>query len=35
MTDFRWSQEELTSIVPNMVAKAAPNADGFGNRTSA
>lgn len=35
MTDSRWSQEELTSIIPNMVAKAAPNADGFGNRTSA
>jgi hypothetical protein len=33
--DSRWSQAELSSVVPNLVAKAAPNADTLGNRTPA
>ncbi|MEV1079995.1 SDR family oxidoreductase [Streptomyces sp. NPDC050211] len=30
--ESRWTPEELTSVVPNLVAKAAPNADALGNR---
>ncbi|MFF4015850.1 SDR family oxidoreductase [Streptomyces sp. NPDC001843] len=31
----RWTPEELSSVVPNLVAKAAPNADALGNRNGA
>ncbi|MBG0857161.1 SDR family NAD(P)-dependent oxidoreductase [Streptomyces spinoverrucosus] len=31
----RWTPQELTSVVPNLVAKAAPNADALGNRNGA
>ncbi|MGP4005147.1 SDR family oxidoreductase [Streptomyces sp. 4N124] len=30
--ESRWTPEELTSVVPNLVAKAAPNADALGSR---
>ncbi|MFG2959380.1 SDR family oxidoreductase [Streptomyces sp. NPDC048291] len=33
--ESRWTQDELTSVVPNLVAKAAPNADALGNRKGA
>ncbi|MFJ9150708.1 SDR family oxidoreductase [Streptomyces sp. NPDC102270] len=33
--DTRWTPEELSSVVPNLVAKAAPNADVLGNRNGA
>lgn len=33
--ESRWTPEELTSVVPNLVAKAAPNADALGNRSTA
>jgi NAD(P)-dependent dehydrogenase (short-subunit alcohol dehydrogenase family) len=28
----RWDPSELTDVIPDLVAKAAPNADGMGNR---
>jgi NAD(P)-dependent dehydrogenase (short-subunit alcohol dehydrogenase family) len=28
----RWDVEELSDVIPDLVAKAAPNADGMGNR---
>ncbi|MEU5634778.1 SDR family oxidoreductase [Streptomyces rishiriensis] len=31
----RWTPEELSFVVPNLVAKAAPNADALGNRNGA
>lgn len=33
--DTRWTPEELSSVVPNLVAKAAPNADALGSRNGA
>ena len=33
--DTRWDQDELSAVIPALVAKAAPNADTLGNRTSA
>jgi NAD(P)-dependent dehydrogenase (short-subunit alcohol dehydrogenase family) len=33
--ETRWTPEELSSVVPNLVAKAAPNADALGNRNGA
>ena len=32
--ESRWSQEELSAVVPGLVAKAAPNADPTGERRS-
>ncbi|MEU3782296.1 SDR family oxidoreductase [Streptomyces sp900129855] len=34
-SENRWTPEELTSVVPNLVAKAAPNADALGHRNGA
>jgi NAD(P)-dependent dehydrogenase (short-subunit alcohol dehydrogenase family) len=33
--ETRWTPGELSSVVPNLVAKAAPNADALGNRNGA
>ena len=33
--DTRWDQDELSAVIPGLVAKAAPNADTLGNREPA
>jgi len=33
--ESRWTPQELSSVVPNLVAKAAPNADALGERKGA